>query len=192
MLGCQGSFCSQVVQKEKKSCLFTLPYKNKRVYKSGRIKHATDMFKSLRPSQKVQKTTMQNTVFQLIFSTRNPWTIFFTLPLPLHFQVHSSDGCQLKYRKWFSKVVSVFKHFNASVFSRKPRQASTETAPTRENLLCSTFQHSWTPLPRCPTTTTAHSRDWKQRFQSWLVTPIFQEWTDQQQQWHEITGRETL
>jgi len=38
----------------------------------GRIKHATDTSKSLRPSQ---KTKIQNTVFKLMLSTGNPWTV---------------------------------------------------------------------------------------------------------------------
>lgn len=53
-----------------------MPYKKKFVKSLGELNMSTDMSKSLRPSQKKnQKTTMQNTVFKLIFSTCNPWTV---------------------------------------------------------------------------------------------------------------------
>lgn len=59
----------------------------------------TDVCKSLRPSQENQKTTMQNTIFELTFSTHRDLDCLFTLPLFLHFKVHSSHGRPLKYRK---------------------------------------------------------------------------------------------
>lgn len=62
MLGCQGSFCLQVVPKEKKKndvyslCLIKI----NEFTSLGELNMPTDVLKSLRSSQKVQKTTMQN------------------------------------------------------------------------------------------------------------------------------------
>lgn len=158
------------------------------------------MSKRLRPSQKTQKNTVQNIGFRLIFSNTilGP-SLYIPSFSPFLGSQQSWLSAQIqKVILQSSLCVPTFQH--TSLLQGTSAYIHRDSAYTREFSYCflallnapEGTAPSAMMQQSCPTTIAAHS--WRLRAETTLslAVCIFQEWTDQQQQWHEIIRRETL